>query len=217
MIDKNLDHPFLHSDCAGAAAIIRAAGKLFAQGGFDQVSMTAIACEAGASKANIFHHFASKEGLYQAVLVSACHKTGELLNALLNEEGSFHERFAHFAHAHLDHLFQERETARLILRELLEARHEPGRELPQQVVRENFSRLVESIRQGQQSDVIRGDIDPAVVATILVGANVFFFPAQDLLRQCTEADFVDAPSRYSQGLSDLLLYGALKQTGKTSD
>lgn len=212
---QSFDAPTGYSDCPGATAIIRAAGKLFANQGFEQVSLNAIAAEAGVSKANIFHHFASKEGLYQAVLVSACRKTSQLLNALLDENGAFEERFSHFTQAHLDHLFQEREAARLILRELLEGNGELGRKLAREVVGDNFARLVSSIRQGQTADLLRRDIDPAIVATILVGANVFFFLAQDLLQHMDDAGFVDAPALYSQSLADLLLHGALKTAPET--
>ena len=200
-----------HSNCPGAGAIIHAAAKLFARLGFEQVSMSMVAAEAGVSKANIFHHFASKEGLYQAVLDSACRKTSQLLNALLSENGSFVERFSHFSQAHLDHLFQEHESARLILRELLEGNGQEGRKLPQEVVGDNFSRLVTSIRQGQTAGLLRSDIDPAIVATILLGANVFFFLAGDFLQQFDDARFANAPERYGESLADLLLNGALKK------
>jgi TetR/AcrR family transcriptional regulator len=214
-MEHNLNEPVSHSDCPGAIAIIRAAGKLFAQQGFEQVSLNAIAAEAGVSKANIFHHFASKEGLYQAVLVSACRKASQLLNSLLDDNDAFEERFSHFAQAHLEHLFHEREAARLILRELLEGNGEVGRKLPREVVGENFARLVASIRQGQTADSLRSDIDPAIVATILVGANVFFFLAQDLLQHLDEGRFVDSPARYSRSLADLLLRGALNTAPET--
>ena len=48
------------SQAAGELAILEAAERLFAQQGYDGVSMRTIAREAGVSKANIYHHFDSK-------------------------------------------------------------------------------------------------------------------------------------------------------------
>ena len=48
---------------AGENAILEAAVRLFSRHGFEGVSMRAVANEAGVSKSNIYHHFASKEAL----------------------------------------------------------------------------------------------------------------------------------------------------------
>ena len=196
-------------DSPGALAITKAAAKLFAQHGYDQVSMNAIAAAAGVSKANIFHHFESKEGLYQAVLVSACGKTKQLLSELFADEGNYSRQFSQFAAAHLEHLFQETEAARLILRELLEGSGHLTEKLPQQIMQENFQHLVATITQGQTANVLRKNVDPAILATILVGANVFFFLAHELLGQFDQGRFVENPGEYSRALADILLQGCL--------
>ncbi len=48
--------------------IVDVALELFARRGVDGVSIAEIAIAAGASKANVMHHFASKDGLYAACL-----------------------------------------------------------------------------------------------------------------------------------------------------
>ena len=55
----------------GEQAILEAAEILFADKGFDAVSMSAIARLAETSKPNIYHHFKSKHGLYLAVMQTA--------------------------------------------------------------------------------------------------------------------------------------------------
>ena len=52
--------------------ILEAAESLFSERGFDAVSMSDIAAAAGVCKANVFHHFTSKNELYIAVLRNAC-------------------------------------------------------------------------------------------------------------------------------------------------
>jgi AcrR family transcriptional regulator len=49
-------------------AILDAARSAFAEGGFHQTSLDAVAEQAGVSKALIYEHFASKRELYQAML-----------------------------------------------------------------------------------------------------------------------------------------------------
>src|SRR5262245_14865556 len=49
------------------ARILRAAEKLFAEGGFDGTTLRQIALEAATPVASINHHFGSKAGLYRAI------------------------------------------------------------------------------------------------------------------------------------------------------
>ena len=46
------------------AAILAAAATLFADGGFDKITLSAIAREAGISKANVYRYFESKEEIF---------------------------------------------------------------------------------------------------------------------------------------------------------
>ena len=64
----------------GALSILEVAEQLFAEKGFDAASINDIAQLADVSKANIFHHFKSKEGLYMAVLKSACEHSAQALD-----------------------------------------------------------------------------------------------------------------------------------------
>ena len=45
------------------AAILHAAARIFAEGGFDRTSMATLAAECGVSKALLYHYYASKEAL----------------------------------------------------------------------------------------------------------------------------------------------------------
>src|SRR3989344_8760963 len=92
---------------AGTEAVGRilvAAEELFARQGFDAVSMNAIAEAASVSKANIFHHFESKNALYLAVVRGACADSAERLQRLQHDDGAIPERLADFASSHLKSL-----------------------------------------------------------------------------------------------------------------
>lgn len=196
--------------------ILAAAESLFAEHGFDAVSMNAIAEAAGVCKANVFHHFISKNELYLAVLRNACRDATQQLDDLGNEQQPLTARLPQFARAHLENLLEHAQVARLMLRELLSDNPRHGQELAEKVYGEKFSRFVAILRAGQQAGELRADIDPAMVATVLLGANVFFFESRSVLQHFPEVTFTRQPERYSTMLADLLLHGILPPDATTT-
>lgn len=198
-----------HQPADAVERILVAAESLFAEHGFDAVSMSAIGEAAGVSKANVFHHFTSKNELYLAVLRHACRAAVQHLDELSKNEAPLTERLPQFARAHLENLLEHGQVARLMLRELLSDNPRHGQELAEKVYGEKFSRFVAILRAGQQAGELRADIDPAMVATVLLGANVFFFESRDVLRHLPDVTFTQHPARYSTMLADILLHGIL--------
>ena len=189
--------------------ILSVAETLFAQQGFDAISMNAIAEAAGVSKANVFHHFTSKNDLYVAVLRNACKDSTQHLDELGSEALPWGERLAQFAQAHLQTILEHDQVTRLSLRELLNDDRRQGQELAEKVYGEKFSRFVAILRAGQAAGALRKDIDPAAVATVLLGANLFFFQARAVLQHFPDVNFTQQPERYSHLLTDILLHGIL--------
>ena len=203
------------SSVDAAARILRAAEALFSRHGYDGVSMSAIALQAGVSKANVFHHFSSKSALYLAVLQAACRDTAEHLKQLGADTGTLPERLSDFAENQLKHMLEQGRVTRLVLRELLKDGEQQGRELAEQVFGDNFAQLVDILRVGQARGELRADVDPAMVATALIGANVFFFESHEVLRHFRDVDFALTPGRYSRMLVDLLLHGIARDNSHT--
>ena len=205
-------HPATHQARSGSGTITRiltAAEALFAEHGFNAVSMSAIAKAAAVSKANVFHHFSTKHALYQAVLRQACDKTTQQLKHMVAESGAVAVNLGQFAENHLENILEHDQFARLILREILSDMPQEQLKIAQQVFGENFSELVTIISRGQEQRELRADLDPALVATLLVGADVFFFQARSVFRHFPEVDFADDPARYSRMMVDILLRGIL--------
>lgn len=189
--------------------ILRVAETLFAEHGFDGVSMNAIAEAAGVCKANVFHHFDNKNALYLTVVRRACQDANRHLDDLGADGAPLPARLGHFAAAHLATLIERAPVTRLLLRELLNDNPRLGQEIAEQVYGEKFARFVAILRAGQQGGVLRADIDPAMVAIMLIGADVFVFQARDVLRHFPEVGFVDRPQQFSAMLTDILLRGIL--------
>jgi TetR/AcrR family transcriptional regulator len=197
--------------------ILRAAERLFSELGYDAVSTSAIAAHADVSKANIYHHFASKRSLYLAVLSNGCKKpAGKLLDELTRSSGSLTEQLRHFIRAHISNLHNYEHVSRLILREVVENRPGRGQELAEQIFGDNFSRLVGILRDSQQRGELRADIHPAMAATLLLGANVFFFQSQEVLRHLPDVSFADDQQGYGCMVADILLNGLLTAQARSA-
>lgn len=192
---------------SGEAAILEAAEVLFSERGFDGVSIRAIAEKAKVSKANVFHHFRSKDDLYLAVLRSAATESGKILTTLESVPGDQRGRLREFSDRHLKSILAHPHVMRLILREALEGGSERGKELAEKVVGKSFSRIVDLCREGQKSGELRPELDPALVATLMVASNVFFFEATSVMRHIPEIQFSDDPQGYSAQVTDILLNG----------
>lgn len=193
------------------ARILRAAADLFAQQGYDCVSMNAIAERAGVSKANIFHHFKSKNDLYIEVLREACRESREELEALDLDQGNVGECLKSYAANHLTAMLRNEQDTRLILREILENAPDRARQLAEDVFEEGFTRLVETLRESQARGVFRSDLSPAHIAVYMLSVNVFFSFSRDILRHLPGVDLADDPGRYSAQFMDILLRGAAPQ------
>jgi len=195
-----------------------AAEQLFSEKGFAAASMKQIARLAGVSKANIFHHFSSKRTLYLAVLREVCDQsTGSLFVKYPEPGPNAHERLHDFVSTHLQGLLQNRQSTRLILREVTDADDSEGRELSEQVLTRYFRRLVKMVTDGQEEGLLRRDFDPDLLAYLLVGANNFYFQTRSVLPHLTQAPFAQNPERFAVEMLELFLTGATSNSAGRSN
>ena len=194
---------------SGEQAIMTAAERLFSEKGFAAASMNQIARLAGVSKANVFHHFDSKKSLYLAVLREVCDQsTGSLFVEHPQSGPNARERLQEFVSTHLQGLLQNRQSTRLILREVTDADDSEGRELSEQVLTRYYRRLVKLVADGQEEGLLRRDFDPELLAYLLVGANNFYFQTRSVLPHLSQAPFSRDPQRFAAEMFELFLTGA---------
>lgn len=196
--------------------IVATARRLFADQGFEAVSIFSIAQKAGVSKANIYHYFPSKDALYLAVLQEAASELRDHLQELIAHQESPLEALRQFASSHLRQLLDHPRLVRLFLRELLEKDEPRAKELAEAGMADLFATLVEVLRQGQRQGLFRAEVDPALVATMLLGANLIFFQSGKLLKQYPQVHFEDNPERYDHDMVEILLRGILQQDSAIS-
>lgn len=210
-----------HSDnelvnLSGEQAILDAAATLFAEKGFDAVSMSAIARLANTSKPNIYHHFKNKNELYLAIINTAVQRASDLLDELEEGPGTFRQRLANFSAGQLVNIIAHGRSTQLILREALSGNSERGREIANFMVSEVFSRLVAMVRHGQQNGEFRDDIDPTLAAFMIESANLFYFQTTPMMKNIPEINYSDDASAFSEGVMDIIFNGVLQKRGGTT-
>lgn len=193
--------------CEGAQQILSAALHTFAMHGYDGTSINAVAKRAGVSKANVFHHFTSKEQLYLAVLHSASRSWGEDFAAVLEVSGGFAEQLRAMVHQILIHLAREDAQSRVVLREMLENGAPRGQQLTEEIFADNFAAETASFRRAQTSGELRADVDPILAWAATLSTCWFFFQTRDVLKFNPEFPYTEAPDRYAEGICDILLRG----------
>lgn len=100
--------------------IIREATQLFAERGYEGASMGDLAERVGLRKASLFHHFPSKDALYETVLSQLIVRLRSDIEAALRAEGSFEQRMDQLSDTITTTLGSEPFAARVLLREMLD-------------------------------------------------------------------------------------------------
>lgn len=201
----------------GRAEILAAATDLFGEYGYDRVSMNAIAQRASISKANVFHHFGSKEALYLDVMREACGRFTRTCSEHDQDGRCFRERLLAFLRRDVEAARADPDPAHLILREVFECGPSRGRALAGEVFDEQFAEIVALFEQGQAHGVFASDVPPAVAAIMAIACNSFLFQSQHVLRHLPGVDFVDDPERYAALVGRVLLDGLRRDPGSGAD
>lgn len=100
--------------------IIVVATQLFAERGYEGTSMGDLAERVGLRKASLFHHYASKDELYCAVLERLVGSLGQLVMASMMASGSFSERLDRLSDGIFDAMITEPYAAPLLIREMMD-------------------------------------------------------------------------------------------------
>ncbi len=188
--------------CAGADRILSAARGLFAERGVSGVSIQQIADAADVSKANVFHHFATKQALYRAVLEAAAEEFHQLLATL--KEQTTAAGLREFSSQHLRSLLDDPGTTWLFLRALSDPQAGTQRRLAAEVVGEAMRAVIEAVETLRAADVLPADAEAAPTALALLGANLIYFQLYPLLPELGEAATLQHPSRYTDSIVRLL-------------
>jgi TetR/AcrR family transcriptional regulator len=199
----------------GARAILLAATELFAQESFASVSVGAIAERAGVSKSNVFHHFASKEELFLAVMREAGASHAEFAEQLLAEPGACLPKLHRLIDFEIADFFANPHKTQLVLRALSNQNAGNGHQLAAGIFQRNFRAVVALLADGQRRGELRGDFDPETAAMILGGANEMILRMHSFVQDSSVQQAGAAQGRtttlqaYVDSVFDILLHGVV--------
>jgi TetR/AcrR family transcriptional regulator len=155
-----------------AQALLNAGRELFAEYGFDGVTVETLARRAGANKAMISYHFGGKEGLYSAILETTFAPVHAKLQEIRKLEGGadrqLHEYFSVFRNMAVDHPG----FPRMVLREVLAGgKHLKPQHLP------HFLGVLGTLRFIIEKGIAEGrfrPVDPVTTFLIVNGGLIFY-------------------------------------------
>ena len=147
--------------------ILDAARRLFGDRGFGQATIEDIAGAAGVSNGALYHHFASKEELFKAILTDHISDQHLEISALV-PAASLREVLERFASYWFEHLRKDHEDDPLFAEVWAQAARDPwAREAMTGFIRDGASLLENALRIGQETGLIRPDVDRHAVATLM--------------------------------------------------
>ena len=184
--------------------IIQAALPLFSQKGYEGVSLSQVAKEAGLSKATILHHFANKDGLYLQSLLYACQQIAPCPLEVA-EEFDHLEPFllslGQGIEAHLD-------MAKFITREL-DFSHSPHyQSVAEHVFKQVFNQVTTMIESGQKQGLVNQDFSSEFMALTLLMNILKYFQGRHLLPLLVDAPYTTDFQCYLKKLLKFMLKGA---------
>ena len=184
-------------------AIIEAAYVLFIEQGFHGTSMRQIAERAGLALGSIYNHFASKEDIFDNLVLEK-HPYQQILPVLLDTPGDTIEVFVHnAAKAMIDALGQHPEFIKILFIEIVEFNgvHAPV------LIKTVFPQVAPFLQRFSSIDGRLRDIPAPLIFRTFVGLFFSYFITELMIGN---ADLPDFKVNSLDHFVDIFLYGILK-------
>jgi len=182
--------------------ILEAATPLFAEAGFNGVSMRSLATEVGLNPATLYHHYQDKHTLYMAAMSYAFARRAETLSSALCADAPPEQRLKKFAEAFCRLIHDDPNFNKLIQREILAEDNKRLQLLADQVFHEFFTSLISLCGE------LAPDFDPHLLAISIVGLMVHHYQITPLRRHLLGSSPAhDSPEEVAAHVVRLLLRG----------
>ncbi len=168
---------------SGIESIMKSAEKLFSKKSFTAVSMGEIALEAGISKANIYHHFDSKEDLYQKILLRCQNNSFSDVLEAEKHPGTYIDKIKFFMHTRMEDMLSNPQPYTLLLREISDLSGSRGNSYDQNLLSGAIDRVVKLIEQAQSHGEISTNVDPLIIAFQLMAPNFMYILFEQILSE----------------------------------
>lgn len=166
--------------------ILRAAERVFAEGGLQGARVDAIARQAGVNKALLYYYFKSKDALFRAAMENAMESSHQRLMAVLEAPGRPRDLMLAYLKMHFDVISGAPDAGFIIQRFLM-----ADSRLAARVMRRFFlprqRKLIALIERGIRVGDFRR-VDSHQMAISLAGLIVFYFWGAPMFKAATHTD-----------------------------
>ena len=160
--------------------ILAAARHLFSERGLFGTSIRDIEDASGVSKGLILHHFGTKEDLYAAVQDLLAKEYIDMMAAQRQRSEDFQKMVASAIRNSFMHTKGNRDYRRISLWSYLE-----GKERNTELEQRFRMALITAMRTGQQSGLVRDDIDAFLMPFIIKGTIDYWIQKEKLIQELT--------------------------------
>jgi TetR/AcrR family transcriptional regulator len=167
-------------------AIVHAARRLFAAGGYAETSLNDIAAEVGIRRPSLLHHFPSKDALYAEVFEGLLSDWFELLAEKVTEPGAGWDKVESVMSAGFRFFAENPDYVRLIRREAVDSGSHLGVDLAG-IMRPLFDQAASFFRAGMDAGAFRPH-DPEQLLLTGYGALLSYFSDAPFLEGLLDAD-----------------------------
>jgi len=200
-IRKQPGRPPAGNDPAVRQQLLAAARGLFAQQGYDAISIRKVAEAAQVNPAMIHYYFGSKQGLYEAMLADTFAPLIERLGTVLASADDA-DALGNFFKLYMHTLGANPWMPPLILREVVAEGGRLRGWFIQQFASKGGGMLTRLIEREQAAGRIRADADPSFTALSMVSLAVFPFVAMPVTREVfgmrVKTDYLDRLITHTQ-------------------
>lgn len=200
---------------SGKPAILKAATALFAEKGFEAVSVREISNAAQVNVAMVSYYFGSKESLYLACIENFAQASYDEVRKLLStpsDVASFRSQFAEFLNYKMDSLVRNREVHFIILREMQSDRPEYFRKKIILQMKPFFEVMENFLEAAKREGFIKEEFDVKGLALMSMGLLCQPFLAERFIQSEYGFSFLDEAHKkiYIEQVANLFFSGVLK-------
>ena len=187
-------------------AIEDAALELFMEQGYHATSMRQIADKAGLALGGIYNHFASKDEIFEGVIIDK-HPYRKILPAILSaEEKDLDEFFRNAFHIIITELGERPEFVNLMLIELVEFKGKHGSVMLREILPKILPVFEKVIKSRKNLRVT----NPALLMRSFIGMVVSYLITQMIISNSVMSKLL--PNNTEDAYVDIFLHGILKES-----
>jgi AcrR family transcriptional regulator len=193
--------------------IIKVATKLFAKYGFAGTSMDDIADRVGIRKASLYHHFSSKQEIYEELIERVFSEVIRIFQVSFSS-GDILKDAENFVSKIMNFILQNEDYVKILLRELLDE-NLPVKKFALEYVPRILSFGSEILERGRKEGLFKEDVDPIQLSITLTGAIIIYFVFRPVIEPFIKSPFSKkAIEDRVKHISDVMLYGILSDSSK---